>query len=62
MEIEYMIEEFTCRCCLNLSEEDTMDNIFECFYENIGFQELLSIIAPVNLLPNDGKFHKKFSN
>lgn len=60
IEIEEISESFTCRCCI-LKSEEQMDNIFDCIYENIDLQELLSIVAPVSIFPNDGEIRKSYS-
>lgn len=44
-----------CRCCLFIYEEDSMDNMFDCLYEDIEFHEIINILAPISISPDDGK-------
>lgn len=59
MEVNFIeVEEVsikTCRCCLFFSEEP-MDDIFECEYAEIELQEILNLLAPIEITPDDGKY------
>jgi hypothetical protein len=55
IEVDEILESFTCRCCLSQSE-DVIDNIFECNFEGIPLQEILSIVASVSIFAEDGEF------
>lgn len=46
----------TCRCCLASSEE-VMDNIFDCTFDDIPLQDILSNVAPVSMFADDGEFN-----
>jgi hypothetical protein len=56
MEISFIEEgySFTCRCCLVLSDIP-MDSIFECSYEDVELQEILSIVSALSVFGEDGK-------
>lgn len=58
IEIDEIAKFCSCRCCLALSENQ-MDNISECFFEDLPLQEILSIIAPVPVI--DGEIISLFS-
>jgi hypothetical protein len=45
---------FRCRCCL--AADEVMENIFESVYDNIELHEILSILAPVIIMADDGEF------
>lgn len=45
----------TCRCCLTFSEDEIMDNIFECVYQDIELHEILNLIVPNTIQFDDGK-------
>lgn len=45
----------TCRCCLLFSEDEPMDNIYECVYQDIELHEILNLLVPITILADDGK-------
>lgn len=59
MEVSFIdIEDFsikTCRCCLMFSEDETMDNIYECVYQDIELHEILNLLVPIAIVADDGK-------
>lgn len=57
IELDEDANSYTCRCCL-LSSEDQMDNIFDCMFEDIDFQELLTVVTAVLIFQDDGKSTK----
>lgn len=46
----------TCRCCSRFSSSELMLNIFDYVYDNIELHEILSLLVPVAISPDDGKF------
>lgn len=51
-----------CRCCMMIVHEGSIDNMFECLFETqnqeIMLHEVVNILAPVSLHPDDGKLFK----